>query len=211
MKTMLSSRNRRVVLLGVPVLYLLLGVVHPTTNPQVGDDTNLWLALHAVQLVLIGGMAMALWLLVANVDSIPARIARALVIPYVVIYTTLDAILGLAWGIVVRKANDLAASDHAAADRLVDELLEEDPVGYALYFGAGLVWLGVVLAIVIALANDVPRRALGLIATGALLFGAGHAPPTGPIGMALFVTGVAWIELRPSHFRPHVHKPLSSV
>jgi hypothetical protein len=199
MNAMLSSRSRRVVLLGVPVLYLLLGIVHPTTNPQVGDDTNLWLALHAAQLVLIGGMAMALWLLVANVDSFPARIARALVIPYVVIYTTLDAILGLAWGIVVRKANGLASSDHAAAERLVDELLEADTAGYALYFGAGLVWLGVVLAIVIALANNAPRRALGLISTGALLFGAGHAPPTGPVGMALFVAGVAWIELRPSH------------
>jgi hypothetical protein len=72
MNTVLSSRSRRVVLLGVPVLYLLLGIVHPTTNPQVGDDTNLWLALHAVQLVLIGGMAMALWLLVGHVDSFPA-------------------------------------------------------------------------------------------------------------------------------------------
>ena len=105
-----GSRTRRSVLFGVPSLYLLLGLFHPTTNPEVGDDTTRWIVLHAAQLVLIGGMAAVLWMLVAKVDNFPARIARALIIPYTVIYTTLDSIFGLAWGIVARKANGLAAT-----------------------------------------------------------------------------------------------------
>lgn len=32
---------------------------------------------------------------------------------------------------------------------------------------------------------------------GALVFAVGHPKPTGPIGMALFLIGVAWLELRP--------------
>jgi hypothetical protein len=198
---------RRVVLFGVPFLYLLLGLVHPTTNPEVGDDTTRWIALHAAQLVLIGGMAVALRLLVACIDSFPARIARALVIPYVVIYTTLDAILGLAWGIVARKADGLAAGDKEAAARLMDELLRGDAAGYALYFGAGLVWLGIVLAIVVAHARHAPQPALWLLGTGAILFAAGHAPPTGPVGMALFLAGVMWLELRRGHSRSLVLAP----
>jgi hypothetical protein len=35
------------------------------------------------------------------------------------------------------------------------------------------------------------------MALGALVFAVGHPKPTGPIGMALFLAGVAWIELRP--------------
>jgi hypothetical protein len=31
---------RRVVLLGVPSLYILLGLLHPTANPELGDETD---------------------------------------------------------------------------------------------------------------------------------------------------------------------------
>ena len=199
-----SSHIRRLVLFGVPPLYLILGLFHPSVNPEVGDDTSLWIALHAAQLILIGGMAYVLWLLVERLDNRPARVARSLIIPFTIVYTTVDAILGLAWGIVARRANELAETDKAAATRLMDELLEADAVGYLLYFGAGFLWLGVVLAIVTAHSKQAPKPALGLIAAGAVLFGAGHAPPTGPVGMALFLAGIAWLELRPSKDRAGV-------
>jgi hypothetical protein len=35
------------------------------------------------------------------------------------------------------------------------------------------------------------------MAIGASVFAFGHARPVGPIGMALFLAGVAWLELRP--------------
>jgi hypothetical protein len=54
-----------------------------------------------------------------------------------------------------------------------------------LYFGAGLVWLGASLAIVAAQAKFAPRPALAFMAFGAVIFAAGHAPPTGPIGLGL--------------------------
>ena len=41
---------RRVVLLGVPALYLVLGLLHPTANPELGDDTDLFIYLHLIQL-----------------------------------------------------------------------------------------------------------------------------------------------------------------
>ena len=96
-------------LLGVPALYVVLGLLHPTENPELGDDTDLFVSLHVAQLLLIMGLAFVLWLLVEGLDSRAATVARVLIIPFVVVYTALDAILGIAWGIAAETANDLPA------------------------------------------------------------------------------------------------------
>ena len=141
---------RRAILFGVPFLYVILGLLH-TDNPEVGDETGLFIGLHIAQLFLIGGLAYLLWLLVDGLDSRAARIARALILPFVILYTALDAVLGIAWGIVAEKANALPVADQPAAGRLIDSLLEPEPLGYILYFGAGLLWLTVALTVVTAL------------------------------------------------------------
>jgi hypothetical protein len=188
---------RRGVLFGVPLLYLVLGVLHPTSNPELGDETGLFIGLHVAQLFLIGGLAYLLWLLVEGLDGRAARVARALILPFVIAYTALDAVLGLAWGIAAQKANELPAPDQAAAGRLIHNLNEPELFGYIGYFGAGLLWLAVALTVVIALATRAPHPALILMAIGAIVFALGHARPMGPIGMALFLAGIAWLELRP--------------
>jgi len=187
---------RRAVLFGVPSLYLVLGLFH-TANPEVGDETGLFIGLHYAQLVLIGGFAYLFWLLVDGLESRAARIARALILPFVIVYTAVDAVLGIAWGTVTQEANELAVSDRAAAGRLVDELLAPEPLGYLVYFGAGLLWLALALAVVAALGPRAPKPALALMALGATSFALGHARPVGPIGMTLFLAGIAWLELRP--------------
>jgi hypothetical protein len=196
-----SIFRRRAVLFGVPFLYLVLGLLHPTANPELGDATGLFIGLHIAQLVLIGGLAYTLWLLVDGLESRAATVARALILPYVIAYTALDSVLGIAWGIVAEKANKLPAADQAAAGRLIDTLLEPEPLGYVVYFGAGLLWLAVALMVVTALRRTAPRPALVLIAIGATVFALGHARPMGPIGMALLLAAIAWLELRPRRNR----------
>jgi hypothetical protein len=188
---------RRAVLFGVPFLYLVLGLLHPTSNPEVGDETGFFIGLHVAQLFLIGGLAYTILLLVAGLDSRAARAARALILPFVIVYTALDSVLGIAWAIVAEKANELPVADRRTASRLIDALLEPEPLGYVLYFGAGLLWLAAALFVVAALAKEVPPPALVLMAIGAIVFAFGHARPVGPIGMALFLAGIVWLELRP--------------
>jgi hypothetical protein len=190
-----STLLRRAVLFGVPLLYVALGLLH-ADNPEVGDETGLFIWLHIAQLFLIGGLAYLLWLLVEGLDNRAARVARALLLPFVILYTALDAVLGIAWGIVAAKANELPVADQPAAGRLVDSLLEPEPLGYILYFGAGLLWLTVALAVVMALGGSAPRPALVLMAIGATVFALGHARPVGPIGMTLLLAGIIWLELR---------------
>jgi len=193
---------RRSVLFGVPLLYAGLGLLHPTANPEVGDETGLFLGLHVVQLLLIGGLGWMLWLLVDGLDSRAATVTRALILPFIIAYTALDAVLGIAWAIVAAKANELPAGDQPAAGRLLDELLATDPLGLILYWGAGLLWLAVALAAVTALRPQAPPVALALVATGSLVFVVGHAPPMGPIAMVLILAGNAWLEMRPNHPDP---------
>jgi hypothetical protein len=188
---------RRGVLFGVPLLYLVLGVLHPTSNPELGDETGLFIGLHVAQLFLIGGLAYLLWLLVEGLDGRAARVARALILPFVIAYTALDAVLGLGWGIAAKKANELPVADQAAAGRLIHNLNEPELFGYIGYFGAGLLWLAVALTVVRALGKKAPRPALVLMAMGTIVFALGHARPMGPIGMGLFLAGIAWLELRP--------------
>ena len=202
---------RRAVLLGVPFLYAILGLLHPGANPEIGDATGFFIGLHVVQLVLIGGLAYVLWLLVDGFESRAATTARALILPFVIVYTALDAVLGIAWGIVAQKANELPVADQAAAGRLVDSLLEPEPLGYVLYFGAGLLWLAVALAVVAVRWNTADRRALALIAGGAAVFALGHARPMGPIGMALMLIGIAWLESRPVARRRRSLLPSGSI
>lgn len=192
------SNWRRVVLLGVPSLYVLLGLLHPTANPELGDETGLFIGLHIAQLFLIVGLAYVLWLLLEGVVNRAATVARALIIPFVVAYTALDAILGIAWGIAAETANDLPSADQQGAGRLIDELIsgDPDPRGLILYWGAGLLWLAVALAVVMALSDTAPVGALVLMSLGAAVFTLGHARPMGPVGMGLFLIGVAWAELR---------------
>jgi len=195
---------RRVVLLGVPSLYVVLGLVHPTANPELGDETDHFVNLHIAQLLLIVGLGYVLWLLVEGVTNRAATLARALIVPFVVAYTALDAILGIAWGIAAETANDLPAADQPGAGRLIDELIsgDPDPRGLILYWGAGLLWLAVALAVVAALRDTAPRGALVSMALGAAVFAIGHAPPMGPIGMGLFLLGSAWTEFRPRPAEP---------
>ena len=187
---------RRAVLFGVPFLYVVLGLLHPA-NPELGDETGLFIGLHYAQLFLIGGLAALFWLLVEGLEGRPASVVRALIVPFVIVYTAVDSVLGIAWGTATQKVNGLPVADQPAAGRLIDALLEPAPLGYVLYFGAGLLWLAVLLAVVTALWRKAPRPALALMAIGAIVFTLGHARPVGPIGMTLVLAGIAWLELRP--------------
>jgi len=187
---------RRTILFGTPLLYIVLGILHPMEDPGLGEATGLFIGLHYAQMFLIAGLALSLWLLVDGLESRAAAVTRALILPFVILYTTLDAIAGLGMGDLVRMANELPAAEQATLGPFIDELREPDIGGYLIWLGAGLSWLAAALASIIALKRRGPGAALVLMALGALVFAVGHPRPTGPTGMALFLAGVVWLELR---------------
>jgi hypothetical protein len=187
---------RRAFFLLAVVGYFIIGAIHPA-DLEVGDETALYLGIHLVQLVLILLLAWGTWFLVKDLPGRAAQVARVAIVPYAIVYAAFDAIAGVAIGIIIREANGLSAAEGAAVQRIFDD---SDGVTEALtaafYVAGGLTWFVMALAAAIAVK---PIGGLGptlLMAIGAAIFAVGHPFPPGPIGIALFGLGIAWLELR---------------
>ena len=185
---------RRSFLFLAVVGYVVLGLLHPF-EIEVGDEATLYLSLHLVQPLLILLLAWGVWLLVKDLPGPAAQVARIAIVPYAIAYSMLDAIAGVALGQVVRQANEMSAADAAAVQRLLDGT-DPDYIGGVIWVAAGLAWFAMAGAAAVAVK---PIAGLGptlLMALGAAIFAVGHPFPPGPIGIALFGLGVAWLELR---------------
>lgn len=191
-----ETKLRQGILLLAVVGYVVLGLVHGA-DVTVGDDATFYIWLHVFQPVLILLLAWGFWLLVKDLPGRAAQVARVAIVPYVIAYVTLDAIAGIASGMMVDEANKLSASDAAVVKQILDEpgaLTEGLSIG--IFAAAGLSWFVMVLATALALK---PIGGLGpmlLMAIGAAVFAFGHPFPPGPVGIALVGLGIAWVELR---------------
>jgi hypothetical protein len=186
---------RRGVLFGAPLGYIVLGLVHPD-DPDVGDDATFFIYLHVVQLFLIALVAYALWLLVEGVDRRAATVVRIAIVPYAVFYTAFDSLAGIATGLIAQEGGNLSAAEGAAVQRLLDNLGEEPLLAFS-YLASGIAWLVPAAAAALALRDRVPIWITVVMVVGAAVFAVAHPWPPGPIGMTLYLLGIAWHELRP--------------
>jgi hypothetical protein len=184
---------RRGIFATAVVGYFVIGVIHPA-DIQVGDKTTLYIGIHLVQPVLILLLAWGIWLLVKDLPGRAAQVARVAIVPYAIAYSMFDAIAGISLGGIVRLANDASAADAAAVQRLMDS--GTDYVGAAIWVASGLTWFVMALAAAIAVNPIGGRGPMLLMAIGAAIFAVGHPFPPGPIGIALFGLGLAWLEVR---------------
>ena len=173
--------------------YFVIGVIHPA-EIEVGDATTLYIGIHLVQPVFILLLAWGTWLLVRDLPGRAAQVARVAIVPYAIVYSMFDAIAGVALGGTVRLANDASAADAAAVQRLMDT--GTDYVGIVIFVASGLTWLTMALAAAIAVKPIGGRGPALLMAIGAAIFAVGHPFPPGPIGIALFGLGLAWLDVR---------------
>jgi hypothetical protein len=173
--------------------YFLIGMVHPA-EIEVGDATTLYISIHLVQPFLILLLAWGVWLLVKGLQGRAAQVARLAIVPYAIAYSMFDAIAGVALGGIVRLANDASAADGAVVQRLMDS--GTDYVGIGIFIASGLSWFAMAFAAAVAVKQVGGLGPTLLMAIGAAIFAIAHPFPTGPIGIALFGLGVAWLELR---------------
>jgi hypothetical protein len=175
--------------------YFIIGVIHPA-DIEVGDESTLYLGIHLVQPLFILLLAWGIWLLVKDLPGRAAQVARVAIVPYAIAYSMFDAIAGLSLGGIVRLATDASPADAAAVQRLMDT--GTDVVGIVIWVASGLSWFVMALAAAIAVKQIGGLGPTLLMAIGAAIFAVGHPFPPGPIGIALFGLGVAWLELRRS-------------
>jgi hypothetical protein len=191
-----STLVRRAVLFGGPLGYIVLGLVHPMDDLEVGDAAGFYIFLHLIQPFLIALIAIGLWLLVDGLESTAATVVRYSLVAYLIVYSMFDAVAGVATGLIVQEANGMSVADQAAVQRMMDGIGEHG-VLVTLWIGAGVSWLIPAVAAALAVRDRVPRWVTAAMVLGAIVFAVGHPIPPGPIGMALFLVGILWLELRP--------------
>jgi hypothetical protein len=181
-------------LIGVPLAWAVLLLFHPNPGSDIydglRDEVNAWLIVHLGTLAFIGLIGAALYMLVRDLPGTAARISRVAIGPFVLFYGAGEAVLGLATGVLVRHANDVAPSERGPAADAVQALWDDFITGDLLQTIGAVGWVVAVVAAAVAY-----RRVGSPLAVSILLALSAvtvlHGPPIGPIGLLLFATAVA--------------------
>ena len=192
-------------MIAAPVALALVELWHPLFASD-AEQTLLpvadrWLAVHLLQLPLFALLALALYLIVDGLDGAAATIARLGAVVFAALYAALDAVAGIATGVLAREANALEPAARSAVAATIDSLFADPIVGGGLSLltvAASLAWLVAALAAAVALrAGGAHRVAVVLIALSAVLFPLGHTPPNAQLALGCFAVGAALVEFGP--------------
>jgi hypothetical protein len=200
-------------ILGILEMWHPVGVKGKSAYEVILPQVDWWLTLHLLQLPLFGLMALAVLLMVSPCHGWAAKISRIGIGFFIVFYTALDAITGVAGGILIRSARDLPIDVQAFVAKQVNLLFFDPIIGGSTASLVGLLgaggWLVGVTAAAIALAQiGVDRLSIILLLLSAVLFGLSHTPPTGPLGLILFFLAV--IRIDPKTWHPSTTAPIDS-
>jgi hypothetical protein len=191
---------RWLILFGTPLALGILEMFHPTddsgTFEHLLPDADRWLAIHLVQLPLFPLLALAVALLADQLQGWTAKLYLPALAVFAVFITALDTLQGIAVGVLGRYANTLSGAEREGAMAAIDEIIN-DPIGLWVGTIAAIGWVVAVMSVTIAYARSgAPRFAVVTLGLSAIVFGIGHVPPFGPVGMALFLAAALQIEWR---------------
>jgi hypothetical protein len=186
-------------LVGIPLAWAVLLLFHPTgggeavTYADVQDQVTAWLVVHIGMMVFIPLMAVAVYLLLRDIEGTAARISRIALVPFVVVYGAYEVLLGIGAGILVQDVNGLAGSEKAAGAALVNEFTDNVLIrGFSVLSSIGaLAFITAMIAAGLALRGEAaaPLAVPVLLGLSGFLITA-HPPPFGPTGLVLFIAAV---------------------
>ncbi|HYN50092.1 MAG TPA: hypothetical protein VES62_04135 [Thermoleophilaceae bacterium] len=186
-------------LIGVPLLWGILLLFHPggegtvVSYMDLQDKVTAWMVVHIGMMFFIPLMAVVVYLLLRGVEGTAATVSRIALVPFVVFYSTWEALQGIGLGILVDEVNGLPQDERATGADLVPEFSEHILIRNFGVFGN----IGSLALIVAMIAAGVAlrQRAQAPVLVAALLGLSGflitaHPPPYGPTGLALFIVAV---------------------
>jgi hypothetical protein len=197
------SRGQVTFLIATPLICAVLLIFHPAPAGDdiygsLRDEANRMVIVHLLFLPFIGLLGAALYLLLRDMPGRAAQVGRLAILPFVVFYAAGDAMIGLATGVLVDRANDLPAGERSgladAGQELWDNFITDD-----LFIG-----IGAAAWIVAAIAAAVAYQRAGAPLSVWLLLGLSamvsfHAPPIGPIGLLCFAAAVVLLTRAPDN------------
>jgi hypothetical protein len=198
----LPTTLRRVLLLGPPLALAALEVVHPKpdVNAQAVMDVATWFAtFHAIQLVLVGLVALSVLLLADSFGHAAAWTTRLGIGTFLVFFSAYDSLAGIGTGLALRTARDLPAAQQDGVFDAVKDWPGFDPSAFSLNVVGTLGWVVAVGALAVAARRaGAPRAQWILIGLAAVFLMGGHPSPFGTLAFGcLFIAAV--LRERPAH------------
>jgi hypothetical protein len=179
-----------VLVLGIPAAWAVTLLFHPTGEewyPTVHGQLATWQAVHLAMIAFIPLMALAIHRLVAGIDNPAARVCRVALPVFAVTYGVFEATLGIGMGLLVAGVDDLPSDERATGTTLVDAYADS-PVLAVIELVAAVSCGVVIVAAAFALHRSGriggPMVVAFVVAAPLVAI---HAPPFGPVGLALFV------------------------
>jgi hypothetical protein len=132
-------------------------LLHPMDEPYGGiaDKADRWIFVHFAQLVLTPFLAAGVWMLLEGIESIPALVARAFLALWMVFFSAVNAVAGIATGVLTRHANSLAGEDREGVVAAIDFLWNDSRLaggGFSVLGNLGhFSWVVVSIAATVAL------------------------------------------------------------
>ncbi len=186
-------------LIGVPLLWAVLLLFHPggegteVSYFELQDKVTAWLVVHLGMMLFIPLMAAVILLLLRGVEGTAARISRIALVPFVVFYSTWEALQGIGVGILVDEVNGLPQAERATGADLVPDFADNILIRNFGVFGSigSLALITATIAAGVALRRHAgaPFAVAALLGVSGFLITA-HPPPYGPTGLALFIAAV---------------------
>ena len=126
----MSATARRVLLLAPPLAFAAFEVIHPRpdVNAQAVMEVATWFAaFHAIQLVLLGLVAISVPILADELGAARAWSTRLGMGVFLIFFSAYDAIAGIATGLAMRTARDLPAAQQEGVWETVKDWPGWDP------------------------------------------------------------------------------------
>lgn len=192
-----------------PLLLLLLEIRHPvpahdaTPWQSIVESNGWWLQLHILQLFLFCALGVSVTSLIATSVTVASALPLlASISIFLAFYCTLDAITGIASGLIVDYASSLSTPIQLFSNKLIVIFLANPVIGGGTFSATGILGGGGWMASMFLLARLAQKEyqinpvVVVLLIVSGISFGLSHLPPTGPIGMLCYFIACLAILIR---------------
>ena len=191
----LPATLRRVLLLLPPLAFAVFEGLHPRPDVEIQAvmDVATWFAaFHAIQLILMGLVALSVLLLADEFGVAGTWTTRLGIGVFLIVFSAYDAIAGIATGLAMRHARDLSPAEQNGVWETVKDWPGFDPPVFALNIVGTLGWVVALVAVALAARRaGAPRAEWIFIALAGLFLLGGHPFPAGTIAFGcLFIAAL---------------------
>lgn len=191
----LTTRARRLVLIGPPLAFAVLTIFHPNPdeNTQALSDASTWfMAYHMIQLPLIGLVAISVFLLADGFGRASAWPVCLGMGTFLVFFSAYDTLAGIGTGLAMRGSRGLQESQQDTVFEIVRTWPAAEPwVFWLSLLGTGGWILAVGYLALTARAAGAPRAQWIFIGLAVAFLMLGHPAPFGTLAFgSLFLAAV---------------------